>query len=149
MPSVETSVAGQASTDRAERYVVHPAPSVTRCQVHPGSFVRRRLAVGPRGPGIYRECTPRIGEPPHLLDVTGVETIVVGRAQTSRLTPSELDVLEDAANGLSVRESGLLRRKGVETVKSQRGSVLRKLGARTMTHAVALSLQNGVEASDR
>jgi DNA-binding CsgD family transcriptional regulator len=136
------------STGPMERPFVRPAPGLTCCEVHPGSFVRRRLAVGSRGPGVYRECTPRIGEPPHLLDGDGVENIVVARSRTSRLTPSELDVLEDAANGLSVRESGLLRRKGAETVKTQRGSVLRKFGARTMTHAVALSLQNGVELSD-
>jgi DNA-binding CsgD family transcriptional regulator len=138
----------RALIDAIERDFVCPVPDLTRCEVHPGSVVSRRRTVGPRGVGVYRECTPRIGEPPHLLDVPGAENIVVGHGRTGRLTPSELDVLEDAANGLSARESGILRCKGTETVKSQRGSVLRKIGARSMTHAVALTLQNGIEVTN-
>jgi DNA-binding NarL/FixJ family response regulator len=64
------------------------------------------------------------------------------------LSPSELGVLRDAAEGLSVLESAHRRQKGSETVKSQRRSVLLKLGARNITHAVALAVLDGSIAPD-
>jgi hypothetical protein len=52
----------------------------------------------------------------------------------------ELDsVLEDAANGLTTRQSASNRSKSAETVKSQRTSVLAKLGARNMVQAVGMT----------
>ena len=61
--------------------------------------------------------------------------------QTHRLlclTASEREVLADAARGLTVDESARVRGKGGETVKTQRASILLKLGARNMAHAVSL-----------
>jgi DNA-binding NarL/FixJ family response regulator len=58
---------------------------------------------------------------------------------TEGLSRSELDVLEDAANGLTTRQSASNRSKSAETVKSQRTSVLAKLGARNMVQAVAMT----------
>jgi DNA-binding NarL/FixJ family response regulator len=60
------------------------------------------------------------------------------RADARTLSQSERDVLEDAAEGLTVLESARARFKGTETVKTQRRSILLKLGARNMTHAVAM-----------
>ena len=77
------------------------------------------------------------GDEPHLLRWEA------DRTQTHRLTSglsrSELDVLEDAANGLTTRQSAQSRCKSAETVKSQRTSVLAKLGARNMVQAVAMT----------
>ena len=56
----------------------------------------------------------------------------------SSLTASEGEVLADAARGLTVDESAGVRGKGGETVKTQRASILLKLGARNMVHAVSL-----------
>ena len=60
---------------------------------------------------------------------------------TADLSRSELDVLEDAANGLTTRQSAFSRSKSTETVKSQRTSVLAKLGARNMVQAVAITVR--------
>jgi DNA-binding CsgD family transcriptional regulator len=60
------------------------------------------------------------------------------RADARTLSQSENDVLDDAAEGLTVLESARARFKGTETVKTQRRSILLKLGARNMTHAVAM-----------
>jgi DNA-binding CsgD family transcriptional regulator len=54
------------------------------------------------------------------------------------LTVSESEVLADAALGLTVGESARVRGKGRETVKTQRASILLRLGARNMAHAVSL-----------
>jgi DNA-binding NarL/FixJ family response regulator len=62
-------------------------------------------------------------------------------SQTHRplcLTANEREVLVDAAHGLTVDESARVRGKGPETVKTQRASILLKLGARNMVHAVSL-----------
>jgi LuxR family maltose regulon positive regulatory protein len=65
------------------------------------------------------------------------------------LSPSELGVLEDAAFGLTVQESAMRRVKSPETVKSQRKSMLAKLGARNMAHAVAIAAQRSMLWNER
>jgi DNA-binding NarL/FixJ family response regulator len=62
----------------------------------------------------------------------------------SLLSVHEVLVLEDAAEGLTVGESALRRHKSGETVKSQRRSILAKLGAKNMTHAVAITSASGL-----
>jgi DNA-binding NarL/FixJ family response regulator len=54
------------------------------------------------------------------------------------LTPSERLVLDAAAAGLSVQETADKLGIGKETVRDQRKTTLRRLGARNMTHAVAI-----------
>jgi DNA-binding CsgD family transcriptional regulator len=110
------------------------------CSTHPGSLVRPYRTLGPSGPGVYPQCVPGGGEQPHLLAWTrssGAPPAVIH--ELVALTPSELDVLRDASRGLTVVESAESRFKSPETVKSQRRQVLLKLGARNMTHAVALA----------
>jgi DNA-binding CsgD family transcriptional regulator len=119
------------------------------CAMHPGSTVRRYRAHGPHGPGVYPQCVPRDGEPAHLLDWEEVEHSLATTVDTSRLSASEARVLMDAANGLTVKESASSRHKGSETVKSQRRSVLLKLGARNMAQAVAMTSAGRFSNDDR
>jgi DNA-binding NarL/FixJ family response regulator len=78
---------------------------------------------------------------PHLLVWEQDRRDARPRSVTDDLSRSELDVLEDAANGLTTRQSAFERSKSPETVKSQRTSVLAKLGARNMVQAVAITVR--------
>lgn len=64
------------------------------------------------------------------------------RGASLSLTKSEVEVLTDASEGLSVQQSAARRHKGRETIKTQRSQVRAKLGARNMTQAVALAITN-------
>lgn len=112
---------------------------VPTCPIHADSLVRPYRAVGPDGPGVYPQCVPRGTERPHLLSWMESSAPASVTVQGAVLSPTELDVLRDAARGLTVVESGASRFKSPETVKSQRRQIMMKLGARNMTHAVALA----------
>jgi DNA-binding CsgD family transcriptional regulator len=58
----------------------------------------------------------------------------------SSLSAAERHVLDDAAAGLTAKETAIRHAKSLETVKSQRRSILLKLGARNMAHAVKLAM---------
>jgi DNA-binding CsgD family transcriptional regulator len=118
--------------------------AVPGCATHAGSFVRRQWLRGPSGAGVYRVCTPRGSENPHVLPSLAAGSALSLSDDRSGLTPGELDVLEDAANGLTVNESAAARRTSCDAVKSRRRSILQKLGARSMTHAVGLTLEHGL-----
>lgn len=60
------------------------------------------------------------------------------------LTPTEIKMLQDAAHGLTAPESAVKHYKDVETVKTQRKRVLRKLDANNMCHAVYIGLTEGI-----
>jgi DNA-binding CsgD family transcriptional regulator len=130
-----------------------------RCSLHPDSNVRRFRATGPGGPGVYPQCVPNDGSAPHLLswnderatgDAGTVEiTVSHELAATSVLSPSELQVLCAAANGLTSIESGRRLSKGVETVKTQRHQILLKLGARNITQAVCIATEQGFLVADQ
>jgi DNA-binding CsgD family transcriptional regulator len=109
------------------------------CEDHPGSLVRRYRSHGINGPGVYPQCVPGHGMEPHLLAWPDPDAGDEGPAPLT-LSPSEVAVLEDAALGLTVTETARKRHKGIETVKTQRRSILLKLGARNMAHAIATSL---------
>ena len=86
---------------------------------------------------------PRGGDRPHLLD--WCEAGEPPRAPSRvRLSQSEHDVLVDAAEGLTTHESAARRRKSAETVKTQRRTVLAKLGGRNMVQAVAIAAREGI-----
>ncbi len=108
------------------------------CQIHPGSLVRRYRTHGPSGPGVYPQCVPADGDQPHLLAWTNVQNTPAPRTDTSGLSLSERGVLTDAANGMTVIETAASRSKSPETVKTQRRSILLKLGARNMAQAVGM-----------
>jgi DNA-binding NarL/FixJ family response regulator len=102
-------------------------------------------------PGLYSSTSSPadarpLGDEPHLL----IWEQAAGRScmLTTGLSRSELDVLEDAANGLTTRQSATARSKSTETVKSQRTSVLAKLGARNMVQAVAMTIGERVPDDD-
>jgi DNA-binding CsgD family transcriptional regulator len=108
------------------------------CQIHPGSLVRRYRTHGPSGPGVYPQCVPTDGDQPHLLAWMDVPHAPAPRADTSGLSSSEHGVLVDASNGMTVIETAASRSKSPETVKTQRRSILLKLGARNMAQAVGM-----------
>jgi DNA-binding CsgD family transcriptional regulator len=129
------------------------------CPVHPDSNVRRFRANGPDGPGVYPQCVPTDGSAAHLLawddarparDAGELEiTVSTELAPSSVLSPSELQVLCAAANGLTSIESGRRLSKGVETVKTQRHQILLKLGARNITQAVCIATEQGFLVADQ
>jgi len=60
------------------------------------------------------------------------------------LTPRELEELALAASGKEVPEIARRRALSIETIKSRRRLILAKLGARNVTHAVALAYEAGI-----
>jgi DNA-binding CsgD family transcriptional regulator len=109
------------------------------CSVHAGSLVRRYRTQGPVGPGVYPQCVPANGDAPHLLSWRDEPATAALRGDLKVLTATEMEVLTDAANGLTRAESAAKRFKGSETVKTQRRSILLKLGARNMAQAVGMT----------
>jgi DNA-binding CsgD family transcriptional regulator len=109
------------------------------CPLHPGSLVRRYRANGLRGPGVYPQCVPTGGDPHLLAWPPPIADVPRGRPGCADLSIHEIDVLRDAAEGLTVVESAARHWKSIETVKSQRRSILQKLGAHNMTHAVGIT----------
>lgn len=128
-----------------------------RCPHHPWGRIRPYRTNGPRGQGIYTQCVPANGEAPHLLEVQDPR---LGRMHLSEaplrgevqlvdrshpiLTPSELEVLCAAANGLTAAETAHSLVKGEATVKTQRRQILIKLGARNIAHAVCIATEEGI-----
>jgi DNA-binding CsgD family transcriptional regulator len=119
------------------------------CSDHPGSRVRRYRSHGPQGPGVYLQCIPGGSEQPHLLSWADAAASPPARNQrvSLALTRHEREVLNDAGEGLTVRESAKHRGKSSETVKTQRKRIMIKLGARNITQAVAIALADGHLAS--
>ena len=121
-----------------------PTPgSPTVCAAHPGSLIRRYRTHGPNGPGVYPQCVPMNGSAAHLLEWATAPAEVSSPGMYG-LSPAEQEILDDAAEGLTVAETARKRLKGVETVKTQRRSILLKLDARNIAHAVSLASRNGL-----
>jgi DNA-binding CsgD family transcriptional regulator len=109
------------------------------CPIHLASNVRRYRTIGPDGPGVYPQCVPGHGALAHLLEWPATDSPERIFEDPRFLTSCEIDVLSDAAAGLTTFETARKRSKGVETVKTQRRSILLKLGAHNMTHAVGIT----------
>jgi DNA-binding CsgD family transcriptional regulator len=132
------------------------------CAEHPRAAVRRFLADGELGRGLYAFCVPAddvmhalgpVQAPPGPDAAEAFETEAGPRGSqqdddTERLfatlSPPEVDVLAAAARGLTVSETGVELHKSPQTVKSQRNAVILKLGARNMTHAVCMAAELGL-----
>jgi DNA-binding CsgD family transcriptional regulator len=114
-------------------------PTMPVCSIHPDSTVRRYRTTGLAGPGVYPQCVPARDGLPHLLEWPGLAIAPTSFEDPCDLTDCELDVLSDAAAGLTTVETAHKRVKGVETVKTQRRSILLKLGARNMAHAIGMT----------
>lgn len=61
-----------------------------------------------------------------------------------RLTPSEREILQWLATGLSNKEIARLLGKSAETVKIQVSQLMRKLGCKTRTEAVVNASRRGL-----
>jgi DNA-binding NarL/FixJ family response regulator len=101
------------------------------CPDHPGARVRRYRTLGPQVVATQADSTTEVRVVPAAIGDTG-------------LTPSELAVLCAAANGLSITETARQLGKSPETVKTQRRSILLKLGARNAPQAVCLATERGI-----
>jgi DNA-binding CsgD family transcriptional regulator len=128
------------------------------CPEHPDGRVRRCRTRGPRGRGVYPECVPADGSPRHALtwedatsSVSSVATEVRLAPQlgATRLTPNELIVLCEAANGYTAAETARRLGKGTPTVKTQRGQILLKLHAANTAQAVCIATEQGILVVDR
>jgi len=60
------------------------------------------------------------------------------------ITAREFEVLACAAEGLTVKETAKKLHIGVETVKSHRRRIIAQLGARSITHSIALAFHKGI-----
>jgi len=127
------------------------------CPEHPGAQVRRRHTHGPRGRGIYPECVPADGGSRHLLSWEEAASEVPVQTEVrlapdlpdTSLTPSELDVLCEAANGRTAAETARRLGKGTQTVKTQRCRILMKLHASNSAQAVCIATERGILVVDR
>jgi DNA-binding CsgD family transcriptional regulator len=64
--------------------------------------------------------------------------------RTLRLSPGEQKTLHLCADGFTREEIAAKLHVGPETVKSQSNQIRAKLGARNITHAVAIAIREGV-----
>jgi DNA-binding CsgD family transcriptional regulator len=128
------------------------------CPEHPGAPVRRCRTLGAHGHGIYPRCVPTDGAPAHALsweDATStvpfVETEVrlADDLSATPLTPSELAVLCEAANGYTAAETARRLGKGTQTVKTQRCRILLRLRAANTAQAVCIATEQGILVVDR
>ena len=128
------------------------------CPEHPDGHVRRCHTHGPRGRGIYPECIPTDDSRRHVLtweeatrSVPLVETEVrlAPDLGATPLTPSELIVLCEAANGYTAAETARRLSKGTQTVKTQRCKILLKLHAANTAQAVCIATEQGILVVDR
>lgn len=128
------------------------------CPEHPGAPVRRCRTLGAHGHGIYPRCLPRDGAPAHVLsweDATSTVPFVESEVRLAHdlsatsLTPSELAVLCEAANGYTAAETARRLGKGTQTVKTQRCRILLKLRAVNCAQAVCIATEQGILVVDR
>ena len=92
-----------------------------RCPEHPDAVVRRCRTRGVHGHGIYPRCLPTDGAPAHVLSwedaisaapLVETEVRLAVAPSATPLTPSELAVLCEAANGLHRGRDGAAARQG-------------------------------------
>jgi DNA-binding CsgD family transcriptional regulator len=128
------------------------------CPEHPGAPVRRCRALGAHGHGIYPRCVPTDGALAHVLsweDATAAvpfletEVRLADDLSGTSLTPSELVVLCEAANGYTAAETARRLGKGTQTVKTQRCRILLKLRAVNSAQAVCIATEQGILVVDR
>ena len=125
-----------------------------QCPVHPGARVRRYRTLGPLGRGLYPQCVPADGgQPPLLAWDRSSRHIPTRRPRSGSCLPrsarpgshrANSAELCAAANGLSTIETARHLGKSPETVKTQRRSILLKLGARNAPQAVCLATERGI-----
>jgi DNA-binding CsgD family transcriptional regulator len=75
---------------------------------------------------------------------SGSLSVVRIKLEGKPLSRPELDVLRAAAEGLSARETADRLIKSEHTVMAQRRAIEAKLGARNLSHAIALAFRRRV-----
>jgi DNA-binding NarL/FixJ family response regulator len=85
---------------------------------------------------------PQNGDRPHLPSSNGPQWRA--RAHAVEVTAADCDLLVDAASGLTIVESASKRGASIDAVKAQRRTLMLKLDARNMTHAIAVALSEGL-----
>ena len=95
----------RARADSVNERQAEPTPT---CPMHPGSRVHRYRARGPKGPGIYLQCVPEGDGEAHLL--SWPEEASDDHRQVE-LSLTEIEVLRDAADGLTIDETAERRSK--------------------------------------
>jgi LuxR family transcriptional regulator, quorum-sensing system regulator BjaR1 len=106
---------------------------------------RSGLAAGVSMGGVGIELTARTKAALHLMSVYAFERILQLTARERaepRLTLREREVLAWSAKGKSAWEIGEILSVAKRTVDEHAQSAMRKLGATTRTHAVAIALRN-------
>lgn len=81
---------------------------------------------------------------PSTRHLQAVKTPAQKVIDTPRLSRCEMRVLLYTALGLSTPETAEVLSRSPETIKSHRDSLMRKLGAKNMMHAIALSYEKGI-----
>ena len=114
------------------------------CPEHPGAPIRRRLGRDSQRPTVELLCSPQNGDRPHLLSSTEPQRRTRARPVVSDVTAADCDLLVDAATGLTIVESASKRGASVDSVKAQRRTLMVKLDARNMTHAIAVAMSQGL-----
>lgn len=122
----------------------------------PGGAFAFVTAVTHRGHGGWRErqsqVTDRLFVMAHEFHAAVAPRLGLhagGRPRDTKLSPRECEMLMHAAAGLSAPASARRVQRSVETVRRQRKSAMEKLGAHTVTQAVALAMQRGLLESPR
>jgi LuxR family quorum sensing-dependent transcriptional regulator len=106
---------------------------------------RSGLAAGVSMGGVNIELTAKSKAALHLMSLYAFERILqlTGRERAEpQLTPREREVLAWSAQGKSAWEIGEILCVAKRTVDEHAQSAMRKLGATTRTHAVAIALRN-------
>lgn len=89
-------------------------------------------------------ATARFQREPGLRSVWVESTRSRERPRTARLSEKERAVLRELARGCSTEETAQVLSVSPHTVRTHIKNGLRKLGARTRAHAVAIALSEGV-----
>lgn len=67
-----------------------------------------------------------------------------GTQQIPVLTPTEYEILELIAQGLTTRDISQIRKRGVDGIEAHRRNIMRKFGAKNAPHMIALAYHWGL-----
>lgn len=102
----------------------------------------RQLLLGEIG-RLRHETAPRDARRDARRDRIAAAARTANRLADCPLSPSQLQVIAAAAAGESAEDTALRLVLAYDTVRSQRKRAVHRLGARSMTHAVALAVEAG------
>jgi DNA-binding CsgD family transcriptional regulator len=112
-----------------------------RCRVHPGAPIRRYRTPGVQESVTYLQCIPQNRAEAHMIAWPDEPDRAPDR---HGLSPTELGILAQAAEGMTALESAARSRRNIETIKAHRRNILGKLDARNIAQAVAIAMRDGL-----